>query len=114
MLSFPSTLKVYLAVEPADMRKQFNGLYVLAREKLNEDPRSGSLFVFTNKRRNRLKILYWDGTGLWIFSKRLEKGCFSWPMGTRKDRISLTPEALGLLMHGIDMKEGCLKAWYER
>ncbi|MEM7602651.1 MAG: IS66 family insertion sequence element accessory protein TnpB, partial [Verrucomicrobiota bacterium] len=63
-LSFPSSLRIYVSVEPCDMRKSFNGLYILAEEHLKEDPRSGALFVFTNKRRNRLKILYFDGTGL--------------------------------------------------
>ena len=64
MLSFPSSLRIYVAIEPCDMRKSFNGLYVVAEDILKEDPRSGALFVFCNKRRNRLKILYFDGTGL--------------------------------------------------
>ena len=61
MLTFPTALKIYLAVEPVDMRKQFNGLWALAEQKLSEDPRRGAVFVFTNKDRNRLKMLYWDG-----------------------------------------------------
>ena len=60
MLTFPSALKIYLAVEPVDMRKQFNGLWALAEQKLREDPRLGAVFVFTNKSRDRLKMLYWD------------------------------------------------------
>src|SRR5690554_321433 len=59
MLMLPSAAKIYLAVEPVDMRKQFNGLWSLAEEKLREDPRLGALFVFTNKNRDRLKMLYW-------------------------------------------------------
>src|SRR5690606_13534159 len=74
MLTLPSAAKIYLAVEPVDMRKQFNGLWSLAEFKLREDPRLGALFVFTNKNRDRLKMLYWDGTGAWVFAKRLEKG----------------------------------------
>lgn len=62
ILTFPSALKIYLAVEPVDIRKQFNGLWALAEQKLSEDPRRGEVFAFTNKDRNRLKMLYWDGT----------------------------------------------------
>lgn len=78
MLNFTSALKVYVAVEPQDMRKSFNGLASLAQDYLKEDPRDGALFLFTNKRRNLLKILFWDGTGLWVACKRLEQGRFSW------------------------------------
>ena len=115
MLGFPSSVRVYLAVDPVDMRKQFNGLFSLVTEKLKEDVFSGSLFVFTNKKHNRIKILYWDGNGLWVFAKRLEKGRLSWPKGLhQKDKINLAPEALQMLLAGIDLKDGCKKAWYER
>jgi len=114
MLGFPSFLKVYLAVEPVDMRKQFNGLWSLAEGKLLEDPRKGALFVFTNKSRDRLKMLYWDGTGPWVLAKRLERGRFSWPLGGDGAKIALAPEALTMLLAGIDLKDGCKKAWYER
>ena len=77
MFNFAATQRIYLAVEPVDMRKQFNGLWALASEKLREDPFKGSLFVFPNKDRDRLKILYWDGSGVWVLAKRLEKGRFS-------------------------------------
>ncbi len=73
MLTFSGSLKVFVALEACDMRKGFNGLHGLITEKLREDPRSGALFVFTNRRRTRLKILCWDGTGLWILTKRLEQ-----------------------------------------
>ena len=79
MLSFAGSLKVFVALEACDMRKGFNGLHGLITEKLREDPRPGALFVFTNRRRTRLKILCWDGTGLWVLTKRLEEGTFSWP-----------------------------------
>lgn len=115
MLMLQNTLRVFLAVEPVDMRKQHTGLYCLAKEKLREDPLGGALFVFTNKSRNRLKVLYWDGTGLWVFAKRLEEGRFSWPQGVGSDyKLSLEPEALQLLLSGIDMKAGCRKPWYQR
>lgn len=114
MLTFPHALKIHLAIEPVDMRKQFDGLWSLATGVLREDPRSGALFVFSNKRRNRIKLLYWDGTGPWIFAKRLEKGRFSWPVGSDRTKVSLAPEALTMLLSGIDLKQGCQKAWYER
>ena len=114
MLGFPSALKVYLAIEPVDMRKQFNGQWTLAEDQMKEDPRQGALFVFTNKPRDRLKMLYWDGSGVWVLAKRLEQGRFSWPLGGNGVKLSLTPEALTMLLAGIDLKNGCKKAWYER
>ena len=115
MLTFSATQRIYLAVEPVDMRKQFNGLWALAAEKLREDPFSGALFVFTNKDRDRVKILCWDGTGVWVAAKRLEKGRFSWPApGDRRAKLALAPEALALLVGGVELKHGSLKPWYER
>jgi transposase len=114
MLTFPSALRIFLAVEPVDMRQQFNGLWAQAEQKLHENPRSGAVFVFTNKDRNRIKMLYWDGTGVWVFAKRLEKGRFSWPVGSDTTKLALTPPALTMLLSGIDLKDGCQKAWYER
>ena len=81
MLSFTGSLKVYPGTEPIDLRKSFTGLYAATAQVLKERPESGALFVFTNKRRNRVKILNYDGTGLWVMIKRLEKGTFSWPKG---------------------------------
>lgn len=114
MLTFSATQRIYLAVEPVDMRKQFNGLWALAVEKLREDPFGGALFVFTNKERDRVKILCWDGTGVWVAAKRLEKGRFSWPALNGSGKINLEPAALTMLLAGIDLRDGCKKAWYER
>ena len=77
MLSFSGSIKVYVALEHCDMRKSFNGLHAAVSEKLKSDPLSGALFMFSNRRRNLLKILYWDGSGLWVLAKRLEKGTYS-------------------------------------
>lgn len=114
MLMLPTALKIHLAIEPVDMRKQFNGLWALATERLKEDPRAGAAFIFGNKDRNRIKIPYWDGTGPWIFAKRLEKGRFTWPKGSDAIKLSLAPEALTMLLAGIDLRDGCRKAWHER
>ena len=75
-----AALKIYVALEPCDMRKSFNGLFAAASQQLG-DGRLGTdmLFVFINKRKDRIKMLYFDGTGLWVAAKRLEKGTFSWP-----------------------------------
>ena len=116
MLSFPGSVKIYLAVNPCDMRKSFNGLYALAVEQLGEDPTQGGLFLFSNRRRNRLKILYWDGSGLWVLNKRLEQGCVTWRKGcnTQGGKLHLSNESLALLVGGVDLKQGMKKAWYER
>lgn len=116
MLSFPGALKVYLCLEPTDMRKSFNGLSGKVESHLKANPYDGALYLFTNKRRNRLKILFWDGSGLWVLAKRLEKGCFSWPKPSRagQTKWSLTPEVLSLLTDGIDLKGASMRPWYER
>lgn len=116
MLSFAAHLKIFVAIEPCDLRKSFNGLYAAATEALEEDPRRGALFVFGNRRRNRIKILYFDGTGVCILAKRLERGTFSWPRPSRPKaaKLKLAPEALQLLLDGIDMRDGCRRGWYER
>jgi transposase len=114
MLAFPAGFRIYLAIEPVDMRKHFNGLWAMVVERLKEDPRQGAVFVFGNKDRDRVKLLYWDGSGVWVMSKRLERGRFSWPIGSDRVKMALAPEALTMLLAGIDLKEGCQKAWYER
>jgi len=100
MLNLSPATRVFVALEPVDMRKSFNGLYSLVREQLHEDPTSGHFFVFTNKLCNRLKILLWDGSGLWIFAKRLERGTFAWPQGEGASLV-LRSEELSLLLHGL-------------
>ena len=97
-----------------DLRKQCNGRWTAAEQRLREDPRQGAVFAFVNKDRDRLKLLSWDGTGGWIFAKRLEKGRFTWPAGSSATKLALAPEALAMRLAGIDLKDGCRKAWYER
>ena len=116
MLSFTGGLKVFLALEPVDLRQGFEGLTALVTQRLGEDLRQGALFVFSNRRHNRLKILYWDGTGLWLLIKRLEKGTFSWPqkMAGEPVKLRLAPEALAMLTDGIDLRGGRMRPWYGR
>ena len=116
MLSVAGALKVVVALEPVDLRKSFSGLEGLVGERLGEDLRAGALFVFTNRRHSRLKILYWDGSGLWLLIKRLEKGTFSWPKSVDPQtvKLRLAPEALAMLTDGIDLRGARLRPWYER
>ena len=74
----PAT-RIYLAAGATDMRKGFEGLYGLVRDQLQLEPLSGHIFIFSNAQRNRLRLLFWDGSGLWVCAKRLERGCFRWP-----------------------------------
>lgn len=101
MLSLTPATRVFLALAPVDGRKGFNGLHTLVKETLGQEPTSGFLFVFVNKSRNRLKILFWDGSGLVLCTKRLERGTFAPPCGEGASR-SLRPEELQLLLHGVE------------
>lgn len=108
MLTSNGSLKVYVSLEPCDMRKSFNTLTELIRNNLQLDPLSGAAFLFTNKSRRLIKILYFDGTGYRVLAKRLEKGTFSWPADIRGDRrkLVLKPTALAMLTDGIDLRDG--------
>ena len=115
MLAFPAAIRIYVAIQSVDMRKSFNGLWAAVSEQLQEDPKSGAVFAFINRDRTRLKLLYWDGTGVWVLAKRLEQGRFSWPAPSEKRaKLTLAPEALALLIGGVELKHGSLKPWYER
>jgi transposase len=106
--------KIYLAVDAVDMRKGFDGLYGLVRDQLGQDPLSGYLFLFSNRTRTRLKALVWDGSGLWVCAKRLEKGRFRWP---EADACSVTmrPEELAMLVNGLDLNQARpRKNWLRR
>ena len=103
MLSLSAATRVFVALAPVDLRRSFNGLYACVRERLKEDPLSGHLFVFTNRDRDRVKVLYWDGSGLWVCAKRLEKGRFSWPKGEGA-AASLRTEELSALLSGLEVR----------
>jgi transposase len=108
----PAT-RIYLAAGVTDMRKRFEGLYGLVRDRLSCEPLSGHLFLFCNGRRNRLKVLVWDGSGLWVCAKRLEKRRFTWPQsGDAQGKVVLSHEELSLLLGGIDLTKTKHKRWY--
>lgn len=104
--------RVFIVTGSTDMRKSFNGLYAIVRRQLQQDPASGHVFVFCNRSRNRVKLLLWDGSGLWVCAKRLEKGRFSWswPEGAVSQQIA--HESLGLLLGGIDLERARPKKWF--
>ena len=115
MFGLGAATRIYVAVGSTDMRKGFEGLYGLVRDQLGLDPLSGHLCLFCNKGRNRLKVLYWDGSGLWICAKRLERGRFSWPSeGEQSARVTLSQEELSLLLGGIDLTRTRRKNWYRK
>ena len=102
MLGLSSAVRVYLATAPADMRKSFDGLAALAKGTLELDPFSGHLFVFANRRRDRLKVLYWDRDGFAVWAQRLERGTFRIPAATA-GRVEMTAADLAALLAGIDL-----------
>jgi transposase len=103
VINLPPSVRIYLAVQPADMRRGFDGLAALTTSILREDPLSGHLFVFRNRRGDRLKILYWDRDGLAIWAKRLERGCFNVPTPIG-DRVEVTPAEMAAILEGIDLR----------
>ena len=97
------------------MRKGFDGLFGLVRDRLLCEPLSGHIFLFSNAQRNRLKLLFWDGSGLWVCAKRLEKGRFRWPeAASGQTKITLSHEELTLLLGGIDLAETRRRRWYRK
>ena len=107
MLSLPPTVRVFFAVEAVDLRKGFDGLANIARSLLAEDPLSGHLFVFVNRRRNRAKILFWDRSGWCIYYKRLERGTFRPPRrrGLADNKVEIEAAELMLILEGIDLAD---------
>lgn len=103
MIPVPSHVRVWLATGHTDMRKGFPGLSLLVQEQLKRDPHSGHLFVFRGRRGDLIKVLWWDGQGACLFSKRLERGRFIWP-SPADGVVAITPAQLGYLLEGIDWR----------
>jgi transposase len=115
MLSFPPAVRIWLAVQPVDCRRSFDGLAEQVRQHLHQDPLSGHVFVFRNQRGDRVKLLYWDEDGFVLVYKRLEEGTFSWPQGT-PDQPSVTLRAaeLAMLLDGVDWQHARRRHRYHR
>ena len=111
----PAT-KILVAVGTVDMRKGFEGLYGRIQEHLGQDPLSSHLYLFANRDKTRLKALTWDGTGLWVCAKRLERGRFHWPKATPEAQcVTMRPEELAMLLSGLDLAGAQLrKNWFRQ
>jgi transposase len=106
MLTLPASVRIYVAAEAVDLRRGFDGLAAAVRSVIREDPLSGHLFVFTNRRRNRVKVLVWDRTGYLLLYKRLERGTFHLAMAPAAGcrHVELDAGELGLMLEGVDLR----------
>jgi transposase len=116
MIHLPASVRVYLCMTPCDMRKSFDSLHTLVREHLELDPFAGHLFVFTSRRKDRVKILYWDRDGFAVWSKRLEEGTYAMPFGdgAAERRLEISAQELGALLSGIDLSAATRRKRYRR
>jgi transposase len=103
MMALPAGTHIWVACGVTDMRKGFDALAMVAQDVVKQSPRSGHVFVFRGRRADRLKILWWDGTGLCFCAKRMERGRFVWPV-TGEGTVRLTPAQLSMLCEGIDWR----------
>lgn len=106
MLSFPASVRIFAATVPIDFRKSHDGLYAIVRHQFDNDPFDGSVFVFFNRRADRVKILVWDRNGFWLFYKRLEKGTFRAIDRRGGARVEITRAELSMILEGIDLEKG--------
>ena len=116
MFTIGPATRIYLAAGATDLRRGFDGLASMAKTVWDADPLSGHLFLFANKHRNRIKVLWWDGAGMWLCTRRLEQGRYSWPeVGAGGSRgVTLTSQELALLLGGIDLTQTRRKDWWRR
>ena len=113
MLTVPPSTKIFLVTGPTDMRKQFDSLAAIVSGTLKLDPVSGHVFAFCNRRRNRLKLLVWDGSGFWVMARRLEGGTFAWPQDGDLSH-EMSSDELSVLLAGVDLRGARRRRWYER
>ena len=117
MWSLPSSVRIYVSAEPTDLRRGFDGLAAASRSVIGKSPLSGHLFVFLNRRRNRVKILSWDRTGYLLLYKRLERGSFELPTAPQPGQrhVEMDSAELGLMLEGLDLRGARRrKRWYRR
>lgn len=113
MLGLGAATRIFVATGATDMRRSFDGLYALVVGQLQQDPQSGHLFLFANKRRDRMKILFFDGSSLWVCARRMEQGRLHWPT-SEQGRMQLSREEFALLIGGIDLSTTTKRKWYRR
>lgn len=114
MIPFSPATRIYLAAGATDLRKSFEGLSDLVTHQFKEDPFSGHLYVFANRKRNRIKLLYFDGTGIWVCAKRLGQGCYAWPRTNESGALRILAEELTLLLSGIDLEKTRPRPWWRK
>jgi transposase len=116
MIHLPASVRVYLCLTPCDMRKSFDGLHALVRDHLELDPFAGHLVVFASRRRDRIRIFYWDRDGFGLWSKRLEEGTYSIPFADSgsERRQEITAQELSALLSGIDLSQAKRRKRYQR
>lgn len=105
MLSIPSSIGIFIGRDPVDFRKSHDGLLAVVRDQFGDDPMDGSLFVFLNRGRDRVKLLQWDRDGFWLHYKRLESGTFHLPLPRDQVRVAITRTQLSMLIEGIDLEK---------
>lgn len=113
MLNLTQNISIYLRCGITDLRKSFSGLALIVEDDLERNLLDGEVFLFCNKSRKLIKAVYWDGSGLCVFSKRLEGGCFCWPVSREKAKEITTAE-LSMLLEGLDNRETQHRFWYRR
>jgi transposase len=116
VLTLPSSVRIYVASEPVDLRRGFDGLAAITRGVIRADPLSGHVFCFLNRRKNRIKLLVWDRTGFLLVYKRLERGTFSIATAPRagERHVELDAGELGLLLEGIDIRDARRRSRWRR
>lgn len=114
MLTLPPSVRIYVAVGASDLRRSIDGLSALVREHFGSDPFSGHLFLFRNRRGDRIKILVWDRSGFWVLYKRLERGTFAWPQAKEPGPVELRAPELMMLLSGLDVASTRRRRWYDR
>lgn len=115
MLTLPPAVRIFVAVDATDMRKQFDGLIALVRDGMKEDPFAGHVYAFANRRRDRIKLLYFDRSGFWVSAKRLEQGTFAWPSAAAgAGPVEWRAADLALLLSGVDPTRVARRKWWVR